>query len=278
MDMSITAIGRYFVGDPNIVAIVTDDTLSEITTSGYFTSDAIKAEVELLNNGEWQWQDTDMVLISYAPDFLVNWFKYNAATGTFVANPAAGGLSNTLLDGRIFVGNASNIATGVAMSGDTTISNAGVVAIGANKVLSSMVSPLLLKYVAVPITAAEFNGMYAAPKLLLAAGGANTLHVVEQMALAMTYGAAQFAAGGVVAAQYDSTVHGAGVLATATEAAADFTGAAASTTFRSLGSTAVAPFTTTVNKGIYLSNATAAFTTGDSTFVAHMWYRTIPTV
>jgi hypothetical protein len=135
-----------------------------------------------------------------------------------------------------------------------------------------------LNYVAVPITAAEFNGMYAAPKLLVAAGGANTQIIVDQMVLAMTFGAAQYAAGGVVAAQYDSTVHGAGVLATATEAAADFTGAAASTSFRSAGSTAVAPFSTTVNKGIYLSNQTAAFTTGDSDFVAHLWYRVIPTV
>lgn len=276
--MAITAIGRYFVGDPNIVAIVTDNTLAEITTADYFTSDPIKSQVEALNNGEWEWQDTDMVLISYAPSFLVNWFTYDSANGTFVANPAAGGLSNTLLNGRIFVGNASNIATGVAMSGDTTISNAGVVAIGANKVLSSMVSPLLLKYVAVPITAAEFNGMYAAPKLLLAAQGANTQIIVEQLVLPMTFVSAQYAAGGVVAAQYDSTVHGAGVLATATEAAADFTGAAASTTFRQNPSVAVAPFSTTVNKGIYLSNATAAFTTGDSTFVAHMWYRVIPTV
>lgn len=275
--MAITAIGRNFVGDPNIVTIVTDNTLAEITTAGYFTTDPIKSQVELLNNGEWQWLDTDIVLISYAPDFLVNWFKYDAANGTFVANPAAGGLSNTLLDGRIFVGNSSNIATGVVMSGDVTNNNAGVTAIGANKVLSAMISPLVLKYAAVPITAAEFNGMYDAPKQLIAAQGANTQIIVEQMALAMTFGSAQYAAGGVVAAQYDSTVHGAGVLATATEAAADFTGAAASTTFRQNASVAVAPFATTVNKGIYLSNQTAAFTTGDSDMVAHVWYRVIPT-
>lgn len=275
--MSITAIGRYFVGDPNIVAIVTDNTLAEITTADYFTTDPIKSQVELLNNGEWQWQDTDMVLISYAPDFLVNWFKYDAATGTFVANPAAGGLSNTLLDGRIFVGNSSNIATGVAMSGDTTISNTGVVAIGANKVLSSMVSPLLLKYAAVPITAAEFNGMYDAPKLLVAAGGANTLVVLEQMQLAMTYNSAAYAAGGVAAVQYDSTVHGAGVLASTTKAAAVFQ-ATASNTFTFNAGVVDLPFATTVNKGLYLSNLTGAFTTGDSDMVAHIWYRTIPTV
>ncbi len=133
-----------------------------------------------------------------------------------------------------------------------------------------------LQYTTVAITAAEFNGMYAAPKLLLASGGADTLHIIDQMVLAMTYVSANYAVGGVVAAQYDNTIHGAGVLATATEAAADFF-AAASTAFRFAGSLAIAPFSTTVDKGIYLSNQTGAFTTGDSTFVAHLWFRTIAT-
>ncbi len=275
--MSITAIGRYFVGDPNIVAIVTDDVLATITTAGYLTGTDIAADIELLNNGEFQWMDTDIVLISYAPDFIVNWFKYDAVNATFVANPAAGGLSNSLLDGRIFVGNGANIATGVAMSGDTTISNTGVVAIGANKVLSSMISPLIRKYTTVAITAAEFNGMYAAPKLLLAAGGANTLQVIDQLQLVMTYGSANYAAGGVAAVQYDSTANGAGVIASTTLAAATFQ-AAASTTFTMNAGVVALPFTTTVNKGLYLSNITGAFTTGDSAMVAHIWYRTIPTV
>ena len=275
--MSITAIGRYFVGDPNIVSIVTDDTLAEITTAGYITSAAIAADIEALNNGEFQWMDTDIVLISYAPDFLVNFFKYDAANATFVANPAAGGLTNTLLDGSIFVGNAANIATGVLPSGDVTITNAGVTAIGANKVLSSMISPLVRKYTTVAITAAQFNGMYAAPKLLLAAGGANTLHILDQIQLVMTYGSANYAAGGVAAVQYDSTANGAGVIASSTLAAATFQ-AAASTTFTMNAGVVALPFTTTVNKGLYLSNISAAFTTGDSAMVAHLWYRTIPTV
>ncbi len=135
----------------------------------------------------------------------------------------------------------------------------------------------LQQYASVAISAAEFNGMYAAPKLLIAAPGANKLIVVDQMELVMTFVSAQYAAGGVVAAQYDSTVHGAGVAATNTEAAADYTGAAASTTFRFNGSVAVAAFTTSVNKGLYLSNQTGAFTTGDSTFVAKIHYRIIAT-
>lgn len=142
------------------------------------------------------------------------------------------------------------------------------------------IGPTVINYTTVAITAAQFNGMYAAPKLLIAAPGANKMIVVKQMALVMTFGSADYAAGGVVAAQYDSTVHGAGVLATNSEAAADFF-AAASTTFLFEGTNGntvgALPFSTTVNKGLYLSNATQAFTTGDSTFVAQIWYSIIPT-
>lgn len=126
----------------------------------------------------------------------------------------------------------------------------------------------------VTMTAAEFNGMYAAPKLLVAPPGANKMHLVNNMQLVMTYGSANYAAGGIVAAQYDSTVHGGGVLATNSEAAADFF-AAASTVFKFNGGLLLAPFSTCGNKGLYLSNATQAFTTGDSTFVALVKYSTI---
>lgn len=139
------------------------------------------------------------------------------------------------------------------------------------------VLPTVLQYTTVAISAAEFNGMYAAPKLLVAAGGANTLLVLDKVDLLMTYVSAAYADGGVVAVQYDSTANGAGVIASTTLSAATFQ-AAVSTGF--MFNTGVVPqtFSTCVNKGLYLSNITGAFTTGDSTFVAHVWYKTIPTV
>jgi hypothetical protein len=122
--------------------------------------------------------------------------------------------------------------------------------------------------------------MYAAPKLLIAAPGANKLIVVDRMELVMTFVSADYAAGGVVAAQYDNTVHGGGALATNSEAAADFF-AAASTSFLFNGvsgnTVGAVPFSTSVNKGLYLSNASGAFTTGDSTWVAKIHYRIIAT-
>ena len=55
---------------------------------------------------------------------------------SIIESAAGAGLTNA----HIFVGNASNVPTDVAMSGDTTISNAGVVTIGAAKVTGAKLS------------------------------------------------------------------------------------------------------------------------------------------
>jgi len=47
---------------------------------------------------------------------------------------------NTLENGKMYIGNDSNQATEVAISGDVTIDNLGVTAIGANKVITSMIA------------------------------------------------------------------------------------------------------------------------------------------
>lgn len=135
----------------------------------------------------------------------------------------------------------------------------------------------VLQYIAVPISAAEFNGMYAAPKLLVAAGGANTQLILDKCVLAMTYNSAAFAAGGVAHVQWDDTANGAGVIASSTLAAATFHGTASASFFMN-GGVVSAPFATTANQGLYLSNITGAFTTGNSAMVAHVWFKQIPTV
>lgn len=143
--------------------------------------------------------------------------------------------------------------------------------------LSLGLGPTVINYATVAITAAQFNGMYAAPKLLVAAPGANKIIVLDKIDLLMTYVSAAYAAGGVAAVQYDSTANGAGVIASSTLSAATFQ-AAASTGFVMNGGVVPQTFSTCVNKGLYLSNITGAFTTGDSTYVAHIWYKIIPTV
>ena len=149
--------------------------------------------------------------------------------------------------------------------------------IAANTIVSGNIAKSLMQYTTVAITAAQFNGMYAAPKLLVAAGGANTMIVLHRVDLLMTYVSANYAAGGVAAVQYDSTANGAGVIASTTLSAATFQ-AAASTGFMFNTGVVAQTFSTCTNKGIYLSNVTGAFTTGDSTFIAHVYYSIVPTV
>lgn len=134
--MAITAIGRYFVGDPNIVAIVTTDDLATITTTDYVLTQ--EDEIEALQNGEFEWTVTDLVLIYYNGG--IGFFTYDSTNNTFDALAPSGGLSDTLQDGDIFVGNASNLATGVTPSGDITLSNTGVFGIAAGAIVNADVN------------------------------------------------------------------------------------------------------------------------------------------
>lgn len=278
----ITAIKREFNLFPNIVGIVTTDDLTAITTTGYFATQS--ADVELLNNGVWQWEIQDIVLIYYATN-LIGWFTYDSATDSFVAL-ADVGLSATLPSAYIFVGNSSNIATGVAMSGDVHISNTGATTIQAGAVSGSKIANNAVDYAqlaldvaasaTVTLTAAQVNGMYATPVQLIAAPGSGKLILIDSILWDIAFVSAQYAAGGAIQAQYGNTVHGAGSPASASIAAATLNGVAASG-FIANGSGAAtlnAP-ATVENTAVYLSNATAAFTTGDSTVTLYIRYRIV---
>lgn len=280
----ITSIKREFNLFPNIVGIVTTDDLAEITTTGYFASQS--ADVELLNNGVWQWEIEDLVLIYYATN-QIGFFTYDATTDAFVALADNGNLSNTLPSGDIFVGNASNIATARAMSGDATISNTGVLTIAnlavtgakmaANTVDFGQIALEVAASATVALSAAQVNGMYAAPVQLIAAPGAGKLILIDSILWDIAFVSAQYAAGGAIAAQYGNTVHGAGPAASGTLAAASLNGVAASGYLSNAGSAGLLNVTATAseNTAVYLSNASGAFTTGDSTVNLYVRYRIV---
>lgn len=171
----------------------------------------------------------------------------------------------------------ANIQDGAVTAAKLATDSVTTIKIEDAAVTSAKIAADVLQYVAVPITAAEFNGMYAAPKELVAAAGADTLLVLDRVILAMTYGSAAYAAGGVAHVQYDDTANGAGVIASTTLAAASFQDTA-STVYSFNAGVVEYPFATCVNQGLFLSNITGAFTTGDSDMVAHVWYKVIPTV
>lgn len=125
----------------------------------------------------------------------------------------------------------------------------------------------------VSVTAAQLDGAYAAPIELIPAPGANNLLVLHKVCVLEDYGGTVFANGGAIHIQYASTANGGGTKASDTLAAATLIGATADSTFQLTGLQALAASSTTVNKGLYLSNATAAFTGGTNTvFTVDVWY------
>lgn len=171
----------------------------------------------------------------------------------------------------------TSITSNVTVAAYSATGTVDTADLAADAVTSAKIDPTVLKYAAVTMSSAEFKGAYAAPHLLVAAGGADTLVVLEDCMVLMTYGTTQYANGGVSHIQWDSTANGAGVIASSTQAAADWFDAASTANAYSPGAVK-APFANVVNKGLYFSNITGAFDTGDSNFVVHIWYRIVPSV
>lgn len=260
----LNAPNAFIYGSPN-------DTVAQISAADYFLT-----QYASLNVGDW-------IYVNGTDGSTILIIVTSSSAGVTTAGFAASGSVNTanIVNNAVTFAKIQEIATHTLLgnpTGGTTEVSEVTLGNGLEFNSTTLRVPLTnLQYTSVAITAAQFNGMYAAPKLLVAAAGANTLLVLDKVDLLMTYVSANYAAGGVVAVQYDSTANGAGVIASTTLSAATFQ-AAVSTGF--MFNTGVVPqtFSTCVNKGLYLSNITGAFTTGDSTFVAHCWYKTISTV
>jgi hypothetical protein len=116
--------------------------------------------------------------------------------------------------------------------------------------------------------------MYAAPVLLLAAPAAGTINLIKQAWLSIDYDSVQYADGGAIDIQYKSTVHGAGTLAMQTIAAVTLNGVTADVVlaFSPPASVLLADATA---QPLYLSNATGAFTAGDSPAKLYIYYSNI---
>ncbi|NBW16801.1 MAG: hypothetical protein EBR82_53375 [Caulobacteraceae bacterium] len=111
-------------------------------------------------------QLTQATTLSNADEFVI---EQSGLTKRVAASVVRGGLVNADIDaaaaiahtklanitaGRVLLGNASNVPTATALTGDVTVSNTGVTAIGSSKVLTAMVNDGA-------ITAAKLNGAQA---------------------------------------------------------------------------------------------------------------------
>jgi len=153
--MAITSILRDWSYPPSLVRIVSTDTLAAVGTTGYVLAQA--DEIEALNNGAFSWLESDMALVQASdgwgfftissdfesldafvfvpgvtlPTVVGNIAEFDSIGGNLADSgiAVADVLLNTLASGDIFVGSVGNVATGVTMSGDATIDNAGALTI-----------------------------------------------------------------------------------------------------------------------------------------------------
>jgi hypothetical protein len=256
----------FIYGSPN-------DTLATIAAANYFLAEYASLSVGdiIIVNGT-DASNLYIVATSSSTGVTVNSFTPSGSVAT------ANIQNNAVTYAKIQQASAANVLLGNPTGG---AANYEEVTLGNGLDFASTaleLKPSYLNVVEVSLTAAQFNGMYATPVLAIAAPGANKAIVVNHAVLNMTFVSAQYAAGGAVGLQYGNSAHLAGAPATATEAATDFTSAAASTLFRiGAGLSTGALVSAAVNTAVYISNATQAFTTGDSTFKLWVWYEVIPT-
>lgn len=93
----------------------------------------------------------------------------------------------TLTSGNILVGSAGNVATSVTPSGDVTISNTGVTALGSNKVLNANIDPTVVKWQDTTITTGQMLALFDTPITLVAAPASGLVNIVRAVYSTMTY-------------------------------------------------------------------------------------------
>ncbi len=119
---------------PSIAYINTTDSVATVTTTGYLNK-------EVANGIQFSLPCIAVVSTKESPSSVpqVGWYEVQHISGNWSLD--AGSNSGIALpNGDIFVGNASNLAAPVVMSGDATLSNAGVLTIANSAITNAKIS------------------------------------------------------------------------------------------------------------------------------------------
>lgn len=94
--MPITAISRDFNEFPNIVRVVSSDTLATVATTDYLIAQA--SNIAILNSGTWIWYSSDLVLIAASNG--VELFTLSSDLNSLIpyANPISGNIEPGLIN------------------------------------------------------------------------------------------------------------------------------------------------------------------------------------
>ena len=176
--VNVYGVGNTTLNAPNIFMYGSpNDTVATISASNYFL-----AQYASLSVGDW--------IMGFGTDASFA-LQVTAVSSTSVTTESTGlttsiGTSN-IDNNAVTYAKFQQVAADSLVGNPTgSLANAEGITLGNGLAFSgtTLIQPLTnLVYAAVPVTAAEFNGMYAAPKLIVAAPGANKLIVVDQVEL-----------------------------------------------------------------------------------------------
>ncbi len=187
--------------------------------------------------------------------------KWDGAYWIEMGRAPASIASTALTSAHVFVGNGSNVATDVAMSGVVAIDNTGATTFASTVSTGTISSTISL-------TQANIIAMNGTPVQLLAAASAGTYYVIDQIEVIHTYSTAAYTGGGNVQIQYDS-----GAVAIALFASTIVTAASSSKTVvkptiynldASTGASEGFAVAGAVAKSVTITNATGVFAAGNA--------------
>ena len=170
-------------------------------------------------------------------------------------------------DAKILVGDANNDLNSVAMSGDGTITSAGVFSIGDGKVTDAMLAsaPSDFSTLSLTISSAQLLSLNSSPLTIIAAPGAGKAIKPWIGYTWLDYNTATYAGGGQLELRFGSDIIGSSVVANVTNGS-DILGSIAG---------AGGGTSSTLNQALLLSNAAADFTAGDSVLQIVLYYSII---
>lgn len=266
--ISITSGQTGLVGVlPSLTYIYTTDTISQVTTTGYLNK-------EVANGLQISLPGIASVSTLATPSSTpqVGWYQVVHVGSNWSLVPSAEG-SIALPNAEIFVGNSGGVATPVPMSGQATIDNTGAVTIGNHVIDYINLALEVAALQSIALTSSQVMSLYATPFQILPDPAAGQLIIVDKVLYDIEYGTTQYTGGGNIFVEYGNVVHGGGFAASTSISAATFNGVALSSFLTAGGSPLNYPRSNSLGRGIYLSNDTAAFATGDSTMNVYVFYK-----
>lgn len=202
--MTILGVNTETVGqsglEPKIVYIGTNNTLAEVTTAGFLNG--------LVAQGI-NFAESNIALVSTkttpnATSTQVGFFDVVKSGDNWSLSGSSGQLA--LGNGLIYVGNPSNVAAAVSMSGDITISNLGLTAISAGVIVNTDISA------SAAIAYSKLAALPSAQILVGSAGNVATAVAMSGDATIIASGALTIGAGAVTLSKLASGVAPAGVV------------------------------------------------------------------